>query len=248
MTMRDFRQDERLVYRRGELSPWWRLFFHLAALVLACLTALLMPFSDLFTRAPAKRLELRPVDTILWRPPAPPRPAPPPPPPPRPPTKPRPAAVRPRPAPPKPRPAPPRPLRLPVKLNFELLPRPRDLALNFEVAPEAEAPAAVAPPTPPVSAPEEPRVDKAPVVLSQVRPVYPYRARVRGIEGFVEVRFTVRTDGTVAAPEVVAAEPPGLFERSALRAVRRWRFAPAVRRGRPVETRVRIRIRFTLDQ
>lgn len=60
--------------------------------------------------------------------------------------------------------------------------------------------------------------------LIEVAPVYPPDAVAAGVEGFVEVRFTVAPDGTVSDSEVVSSEPAGVFEAAALDAMGRWRY------------------------
>jgi len=60
----------------------------------------------------------------------------------------------------------------------------------------------------------------------QPAPVYPEQARIEGLEGYVEVSFTVDRDGSVASAEVTLAMPRGEFEAAALAAVRAWSFEP----------------------
>jgi len=60
--------------------------------------------------------------------------------------------------------------------------------------------------------------------LIEVAPNYPQAALDAGTEGFVEVRFTVNPDGTVASTEVVESSPAGVFDAAALAAVNRWRY------------------------
>lgn len=55
-------------------------------------------------------------------------------------------------------------------------------------------------------------------------------------ERFVEVRFTVGTDGRVASVETAATNAPAAAERSVQFAVRRARYAPRLENGEPVET------------
>ena len=64
----------------------------------------------------------------------------------------------------------------------------------------------------------------APTRIIGVSPVYPPAAAAAGIEGYVDVRFTVSASGMVVAPEIVAAEPAGVFDQAALAAVSRWRY------------------------
>jgi TonB family protein len=79
-------------------------------------------------------------------------------------------------------------------------------------------------------------------------PEYPEVARSRGAQGFVDIIFTVRTDGSVGDVTVAGAEPAGIFEQAAMASVRKWRYAPVIRDGRPVEQRARVRISFAMEQ
>ena len=60
--------------------------------------------------------------------------------------------------------------------------------------------------------------------LLAVEPQYPPSAVSKGVEGFVEVSFTVTELGRVENALVTAAEPPGVFEQAALAAISRWRY------------------------
>jgi protein TonB len=81
-----------------------------------------------------------------------------------------------------------------------------------------------------------------------VSPTYPFRAKRRGVEGKVVVRFLVDKQGRVSQSTVVRADPEGVFEQSALKAVRQWRFQPGTKDGRPVATWVQVPIRFELKR
>ncbi len=80
----------------------------------------------------------------------------------------------------------------------------------------------------------------------QTPPLYPPSALRRHLQGYVILEFTVTETGAVEAPRVVEARPAGVFERAALRAIRRWRFRPRLRNGRPVAVRVREKLEFRL--
>jgi len=84
------------------------------------------------------------------------------------------------------------------------------------------------------------------VVLVRVPPTYPRNALARGIEGYVDVLFTVTETGNVTSPSVISASPRGVFEDVTLAAVARWRFQPVVRNGRPVAIPCRNRFTFKL--
>jgi periplasmic protein TonB len=82
----------------------------------------------------------------------------------------------------------------------------------------------------------------------RVNPDYPPQAITRGIEGWVQVRFTVSAIGTVRDAAVVASEPGTTFDEAALKAIARWRYNPRVENGEAIE-RVGLQtiIRFELE-
>ncbi|HEX7116799.1 MAG TPA: TonB family protein [Steroidobacter sp.] len=82
--------------------------------------------------------------------------------------------------------------------------------------------------------------------VREVPPEYPREAQRQGLEGWVDVEFTVAPDGTTQDLVVRNSEPPGVFESAALESVERWRFEPVLRDGRPVRQRAMLRVRFVL--
>ena len=70
--------------------------------------------------------------------------------------------------------------------------------------------------------------------ISTPSPGYPRDAYRDRASGEVQVEFTVGTDGSVTSARVVRADPPRVFDREAVAAVRRWRFEPV---PAPVTTR-----------
>lgn len=58
-------------------------------------------------------------------------------------------------------------------------------------------------------------------------PDYPRGAERRGVEGFVVVSYSIDAGGDVVGAEIAEAEPAGIFDRAALRAVESWRFNEA---------------------
>ena len=88
--------------------------------------------------------------------------------------------------------------------------------------------------------------DGGPGLRSAVQPQYPYDALRNNIEGEVELEFTVLADGSVADVVVIRANPRGVFEQSAVRAVSRWQFMPKRENGVGVPVRVRQVVEFEL--
>ena len=89
--------------------------------------------------------------------------------------------------------------------------------------------------------------DRDIVPLVRVEPDYPPRARQRGIEGYVDLEFSISPVGTVQNPKVIGAQPAIVFDRAALRAVRKWKYNPKIEGGVPVARHgVQVRLRFEL--
>jgi len=84
--------------------------------------------------------------------------------------------------------------------------------------------------------------------VKMTAPQYPESARKRGIEGWVELAFTVQPNGSVDEVEVRNASPADVFDEAAIRAVRQWRFEPVVRNGEKVPQRAMIRLKFANQQ
>jgi protein TonB len=87
-----------------------------------------------------------------------------------------------------------------------------------------------------------------PVLLQQTTPRYPANAMRSGQEGWVELQFTVDTDGSVQNVLVLNSQPRHVFDRAAIEAVSRWRFQPGTQDGAPRTALLMRRIQFKLNQ
>jgi periplasmic protein TonB len=91
--------------------------------------------------------------------------------------------------------------------------------------------------------------DRDVIPLVRINPDYPQRALQRGLEGWVEVQFTITTTGMVKDAMVVNAEPQNTFDEAALKAIARWRYNPKVENGVAVErVGVQTRVVFEIEQ
>jgi TonB family protein len=82
--------------------------------------------------------------------------------------------------------------------------------------------------------------------VKSVKPIYPAKANLSKIQGWVELDFTVTESGAVKDIAVHAASAPGVFEDAAIKALSQWRYKPVQRDAKSVAQRARIRIRFAL--
>jgi len=90
--------------------------------------------------------------------------------------------------------------------------------------------------------------DASPLV--QIPPKYPRRALRRKTEGAVKIEFIVNPDGTVNADslKILSAKPANVFNREALRAIRKWRFKPRTENGQAVAYRASYVIEFKMEK
>ena len=83
------------------------------------------------------------------------------------------------------------------------------------------------------------------VVLNRVQPIYPPLAIQNRIQGSVHVHAIISASGTLESLHVVDGHP--MLVRSALEAVRQWRFRPYVLNGNPIEVQTEITVNFSLN-
>lgn len=77
---------------------------------------------------------------------------------------------------------------------------------------------------------------------------YPSKAKRRNIEGFVKARLQVNMKGTVDSVEIVDAKPRGVFERSAIRALYKYKFKPQIIDGKPQPQTVTQTLEYSLGK
>lgn len=88
--------------------------------------------------------------------------------------------------------------------------------------------------------------DVIPIV--RIEPQFPREALLKGINGWVELEFTIEPDGSVSDPKVVDSQPRRIFDRNALRAIYKWKFKPRIVDGKPIARRARQRMDFTINK
>ena len=95
---------------------------------------------------------------------------------------------------------------------------------------------------------EMPQIDSPRDAMQAIQESYPSRLRDMGIEGRVQVRFVVTSDGSVdpSSVEIVSSEHDGLGE-AAKSAVTRIRFKPGRKDGSAVSSLVVIPIAYTVS-
>ncbi|WP_198264969.1 energy transducer TonB [sulfur-oxidizing endosymbiont of Gigantopelta aegis] len=91
-------------------------------------------------------------------------------------------------------------------------------------------------------------LDEEVVALVRIAPIYPSRAARIGIEGWVKMEILINQSGRVESVKVLAAKPENIFNRAAIKAMKRWRFRPKIVAGKAVSRTAQQQINFKLSK
>ena len=69
-----------------------------------------------------------------------------------------------------------------------------------------------------------------------------------GRNGTVEIEFTVSADGFVQNPKILKSEGGISFEKEALIAVKKWRYAPKFKNGIPIAAKSTVVLDFEIQE
>lgn len=92
------------------------------------------------------------------------------------------------------------------------------------------------------------KVDAQPRPLFRASPRYPDAAARQNIEGHVVLRFDVSTTGEVINVKTIESYPSSIFNREAIRALKKWRYQPKIENEAPVQMNgLQVKLDFTLS-
>jgi TonB family protein len=86
-----------------------------------------------------------------------------------------------------------------------------------------------------------------PVVIKSFPPQFPRQAKRDKLQGVVVLKFTVTKNGEVTEISVNESMPKNVFDESAIKALKKYKFKPATENGEPVDCILRLPIVFSLD-
>ncbi len=92
-----------------------------------------------------------------------------------------------------------------------------------------------------------PGANAYPLYRENMPPVYPEIARVRGYEGVVLVYAEILPDGRVGNMKIRKSSGYAILDKSAVEAVKPWKFEPARKSGKPMTVWVELPIKFVLQ-
>ena len=89
-------------------------------------------------------------------------------------------------------------------------------------------------------------VSASPLYRENTPPIYPAIAKLRGYEGVVLVNAEILPDGRVGNMAISKSSGYTILDKSAMEAVKLWKFEPAKKAGKPFAIRVKLPIKFVL--
>ena len=102
------------------------------------------------------------------------------------------------------------------------------------------------PKPPPAPAPANPPIDGDSTkleLLKSEKPIYPSRAQEQGIQGQVWLKLLISEAGDIENIEIVSGDP--ILAPAAVDAVKKWRFKPFMKNGKPVKVSTKIPLDFS---
>ncbi|QFI37107.1 energy transducer TonB [Moritella marina ATCC 15381] len=85
--------------------------------------------------------------------------------------------------------------------------------------------------------------------LYRVEPRYPSRAMKQGAQGWVKMSFTIDTLGRPVDIKIMDAKPRRLFNKSAVKALRKWKYQPQLEEGKAImQVNQTVTLEFKLER
>ena len=80
-------------------------------------------------------------------------------------------------------------------------------------------------------------------------PKYPVQAARDGLEGWVQLTFSIEPDGTVSDIVILASQPKRVFDQAAIQALKKWKYHASIVQGVAVKrSGLHIQLDFNLDK
>ncbi len=101
-------------------------------------------------------------------------------------------------------------------------------------------------PTPAATAlPASPGDSTGLMVISAPKPRYPMEARDKGVQGEVWIHLLISETGDVESADIISGQPD--LARAALEAMKKWKFKPFIRNGKPVKVNTKLPFDFAFQ-
>ena len=145
-----------------------------------------------------------------------------------------------KPTPPPPPPPPPEPPKM-DPVEPENSDPSADININLDLSMDG--------PSIDISGPGAMRGDGEATPIVRIDPKYPVQAARDGKEGWVKLSFTINETGGVDDVKVIEAQPRRIFDRAAVRALKKWKYKPKIEDGVPVKQfEQKVQLDFSLEK
>ncbi|WP_068547144.1 energy transducer TonB [Thalassotalea crassostreae] len=92
-------------------------------------------------------------------------------------------------------------------------------------------------------------VDRDARPLVRVAPKYPSVALRDGKQGWVQLSFSITKSGSVSDVKVIAAQPKRIFNKEAIKALKKWKYKAKFIDGEPIkQENLTVQLDFNIDQ
>ena len=92
-------------------------------------------------------------------------------------------------------------------------------------------------------------VDRDARPLVRVAPKYPSTALRDGKQGWVQLSFSITKSGAVSDVKVIAAQPKRIFNKEAIKALKKWKYKAKFIDGEPIkQENLTVQLDFNIDQ
>ena len=89
--------------------------------------------------------------------------------------------------------------------------------------------------------------NRGPELITKIAPKYPIIARRKKLQGKVVLSFLINVEGNVSHVEVKETSGYHVLDQAAIKCVKNWRYRPAVKSWRNIESRINCPIVFKLE-
>jgi TonB family protein len=89
-------------------------------------------------------------------------------------------------------------------------------------------------------------LDKQPRAIFPLSPHYPVEAKKNKITGKIVAQLIITKEGKPVNISIIESEPPGIFDESAIDAIKKYKFTPGIKNGVPVNVCINLPIVFDL--
>ncbi|AWB65391.1 iron siderophore transporter TonB [Saccharobesus litoralis] len=72
--------------------------------------------------------------------------------------------------------------------------------------------------------------------IVRVTPRFPKNTSNKSLSGYIKAKYVVKEDGRIGDVVILESQPKGFFDAEGIKAIKKWRYRPAILNGKPVDS------------